>query len=209
MFVYGRPNPDGSDKTPPMSIINFDDLLGRTFLLPMDENGERKRATISEHVKDLYQDQVSREDQLRFKLKIDRDQLDDLISYNQLLDYLEDKTDPGPLEDGLYRFKSIKDQKGLTEVCQLLEVSWQMYHAWITHWTVVRATLTMSRRPKHARRTHAWSERARTLFGAHVSPFGASSAHIRIATRVTSARIGEPSMASDLHIKSSLPNTYE
>ena len=112
VFVYGRPNPDGSDHTPPMSILNFDDLLGRTFLLPMDENGERKRATISEHVKDLYQDQVSREDQLRFKLKIDGDQLDDLISYNQLMEYLEDKTENGPLEDGLYRFKSIKDHKG-------------------------------------------------------------------------------------------------
>ena len=97
VFVYGRPNPDGSDNTPPMSIINFDDLLGRTFLLPMDENGERKRATISEHVKNLYQQQVSREDQLRFKLKIDGDQLDDLISYSQLMEYLEDKTDTGPL----------------------------------------------------------------------------------------------------------------
>ena len=112
VFVYGRPNPDGSDNTPPMSIITFDDLLGRTFLLPMDENGERKRATISEHVKDLYQQLVSREDQLRFKLKIDGDQLDDLISYNQLMEYLEDKTDTGPLEDGLYRFKCIKDHKG-------------------------------------------------------------------------------------------------
>ena len=112
VFVYGRPNPDGSDNTPPMSIINFDDLLGRTFLLPMDENGERKRATISEHVKDLCQQQVSREDQLRFKLKIDGDQFDDLISYNQLMEYLEDKTDTGPLEDGLYRFKCIKDHKG-------------------------------------------------------------------------------------------------
>ena len=98
VFVYGRPNPDGSDNTPPMSIINFDDLLGRTFLLPMDENGERKRATISEHVNDLCQEQVSREDQLRFKLKIDGAQLDDLISYNQLMEYLEDKTDTGPLE---------------------------------------------------------------------------------------------------------------
>ena len=111
-FVYGRPNPDGSDIPPLMSIINFDDLLGRTFLLPLDENGERKRATISEHVKDLCQQQVSREDQLRFKLKIDGDQLDDLISYNQLMEYLEDKTDTGPLEAGLYRFKCIKDHKG-------------------------------------------------------------------------------------------------
>ena len=112
VFVYGRPNPDGSDNTPPMSIINFDDLLGRTFLLPMDENGERKRATISEHVKDLCQQQVSREDQLRFKLKINGDPLVDLISYNLLMEYLEDKTDTGPLEDGLYRFICIKDHKG-------------------------------------------------------------------------------------------------
>ena len=112
VFVYGRPNPDGSDNTPPMSIINFDDLLWRTFLLPMDENGEKKRATISEHVNDLCQEQVSREDQLRFKLKIDGDQLDGLISYNQLMEYLEDKTDTGTLEDGLYRFKCIKDHKG-------------------------------------------------------------------------------------------------
>ena len=77
---WGGHDRNGSDNPPPMSIINLDDLLGRTFLLPMDENGERKRAIISEHVKDLCQQQVSREDQLRFKLKIDGDQLDDLIS---------------------------------------------------------------------------------------------------------------------------------
>ena len=109
---WGGHDPNGSDNPPPISIINLDDLLGRTFLLPMDENGERKRATISEHVNDLCQQQVSREDQLRFKLKIDGDQLDEFISYNQLMEYLEDKTDTGPLEDGLYRFKCIKDHKG-------------------------------------------------------------------------------------------------
>ena len=47
-----------------------------------------------------------------YKLKIDGDQLDDLISYNQLMEYLEDKTDTGPLKDGFYRFKCIKDHKG-------------------------------------------------------------------------------------------------
>ena len=113
MFVYGRPHPDGSEDTPHMFIIKFDDLLGRTFLLPMDENGERKRAAISEHVNIISQDQVSREDQLRFKLKIDGDQLDDLISYNQLMEYLEDNTDTGQLENGLYKFRCIKDHRGL------------------------------------------------------------------------------------------------
>ena len=78
---------NGSEDISPMSTINFDDLLGRMILLPI------KRATISDHINTISQDQVSREDQLRFKLKIDGDQLDDLISYNQLMEYLEDNTD--------------------------------------------------------------------------------------------------------------------
>ena len=65
---WGGHDPNGPDNPPPMSTINLDDLLGSIFLLPMDENGERNRATISEHVKD----------QVRFKLKIDGDQFDDL-----------------------------------------------------------------------------------------------------------------------------------
>ena len=112
MFVYGRSHPDGSEDIPPMSTMNFDDLLGRTVLLPMDENQERKRATVCDHVNTISQDQVSREDQLRFKPKIDGDQLDDLISYNQLMEYLEENTDTGQLENGLYKFKCIKDHRG-------------------------------------------------------------------------------------------------
>ena len=54
---WGGHDPNGSDNPPPMSIINLDDLLGRTFLL----NGERKRATISEHTKDLCQQEVPRD----------------------------------------------------------------------------------------------------------------------------------------------------
>ena len=42
VFVYGRPNLDESENTPPISIINFDDFLGSTFLLPLDENGGEK-----------------------------------------------------------------------------------------------------------------------------------------------------------------------
>ena len=68
MFVYGRLHPDELEA---MSIINFDDLLLRMVLLPMDKNGERKWATISDNVHTLDQAQTSREDQLRFKLKVD------------------------------------------------------------------------------------------------------------------------------------------
>ena len=60
----------------------------------------------------LDQTQVSREDQLSFKLQIDEEQLDDLISYKQLMEYLEDTLDTGQTEDELYRFKSIQDHRG-------------------------------------------------------------------------------------------------
>ena len=70
MFVYGRSHPDGSEDIPSMSTINFADLLGRMLLLPMDENGDRKRGTISDYINTISQDQVSREDQLRFKQKL-------------------------------------------------------------------------------------------------------------------------------------------
>ena len=78
----------------------------------MDENGERKRATISDHINAISQDQVSREHQLRFKLKIGGDQLDDLISYNEIMKYLEDNTGTGQLDNGLYLFKCIEDHRG-------------------------------------------------------------------------------------------------
>ena len=82
VFVYVSSHSDGYENTPPMSVINFDDLLGRPFSLPMDENGERKRASISDHVNTISQDKVSREDQ-----KCYGDQLDDFISYNQLVGF--------------------------------------------------------------------------------------------------------------------------
>ena len=111
MFVYGRPHPDGSEDTPPMFIINFDDFLGRPFYFLWMRMGRERKLLVFEHVNIISQEQVSREDQRRFKLNIDGDQCDDLISYNQLMEYLEDNRDTGQLENGLYKFKCIKDHR--------------------------------------------------------------------------------------------------
>ena len=108
---WGGHDPNGPDNPPPMSIINLDDLLGSIFLLPMDENGERKRATISEHVKD----------QVRFKLKIDGDQLDDL-NPNHVNESLLSKVDWGahnPDADDPEQLTGESIQSFLTFVVQL------------------------------------------------------------------------------------------
>ena len=49
VFVYGRSNLDASDN----------DFLGRPFLLPLDENEERKRAIIYKHFNAIYQPLIS------------------------------------------------------------------------------------------------------------------------------------------------------
>ena len=108
---WGGHDPNGSDNPPPVSIINLDDLLGSIFLLPMDENGERKRATISEHVKD----------QVRFKLKTDGDQLDDL-SPNHVNESLLSEVDWGahnPDADDPEQLTGESIQSFLTFVVQL------------------------------------------------------------------------------------------
>ena len=51
VFVYGRPNLDELGNTPPMSTINFADLLGRTLLTPMDENGEGDQLDVTAHTR--------------------------------------------------------------------------------------------------------------------------------------------------------------
>ena len=61
-FVYGRLHPDRSEELPPMIIFNLNDPLGKIFLLPVDENRERKHATSSEHVRNLHHTQASRGD---------------------------------------------------------------------------------------------------------------------------------------------------
>ena len=78
----------------------------------MDENGDRRWATISDHVQTLDHTQVSQENQHTLILKVDGEQLDDLISYNQPMEHLDDTITTGPTADGLYQFKSIQDHKG-------------------------------------------------------------------------------------------------
>ena len=85
---------------------------GEQFCFLWMRNRDKRQDTISEHVYVLDQTQASREDQLRLKLKVDGEQLDDLISYYQLKENLEDTLDTEQTEDGLYKFNSIKDHRG-------------------------------------------------------------------------------------------------
>ena len=80
-------NPSGSK---PMPIFDPSDLIGRSFLLPPEENGERHRAKVTRQVVEIIdQDNGQRVEIINFILDIGNGKVEELISYNQLLEHIE------------------------------------------------------------------------------------------------------------------------
>ena len=113
VFIRSRneENPSGSK---PMPTFDPSDLIGRTFLLPPAENGERHRAKVTRQVVEIIdQDNGQRVENINFILDIGNGKVEELISYNQLLEHLENAQvhDMGMVQE-LYRFRAIIGHQG-------------------------------------------------------------------------------------------------
>jgi hypothetical protein len=65
------------------------DLCGRVFLTKPDKRGEVKRAQVVQLLKDFEGKVAKSKDLIKFKLKYDHNDLEDVMSYNEILDYAE------------------------------------------------------------------------------------------------------------------------
>ena len=76
-----------------MAEYNPDDLIGRTFLLPPNCKGERHRVSIKQKVIEVSQkqdaDQETMAENISFLLDVGEERSQAIISYNQVLNYLE------------------------------------------------------------------------------------------------------------------------
>ena len=93
VFIRSRDeeNPSGSD---PMPTFDPTDLIGRTFLLSPEENGERQRAKVTRKVVEITdQEKCHRVENINFILDIGNGKVEELISYNQLQEHLENAQD--------------------------------------------------------------------------------------------------------------------
>ena len=90
------------------------DLIGRTFLLPPEENGERHRAKVTRQVVEIIdEDNGQRVENINFILDIGNGKVEELISYNQLLEHLENAQDHDMgMDQELYRFRAIIGHQG-------------------------------------------------------------------------------------------------
>ena len=93
-----------------MANIDIPNLLGRSFLLPPEDNGERHMAKIID-----IDDHGQTLEDIKFKLKISKDQAEEIMSYNQLMDYIQKGTDAEEDPDSLFKFRDIVAHEGPLE----------------------------------------------------------------------------------------------
>ena len=108
-FVKSQSGED-EDHPIPMANIDIPNLLGRSFLLPPEDNGECHMAKII----DIDDHEQPLED-IKFKLKINKDQTEEIMSYNQLMDYIQKGTDAEEDPDSLFKFRDIIAHQGPLE----------------------------------------------------------------------------------------------
>ena len=111
IFVRSRQD-DSQSATKPMAEYNPDDLIGRTFLLPKNEQGERLRATIKRKVvetsKLLDNQHDNAIDKINFQLVVGQGRAEDIMSYVHILDPLDQQEQ----QEDLYKFRAITGHQG-------------------------------------------------------------------------------------------------
>jgi hypothetical protein len=72
-----------------MVIVDPQELLGHTFLMDTQEDGQRFRARIVECISDHESNVRRSDDHVKFRISVNEDKYEETITYNELLDFIE------------------------------------------------------------------------------------------------------------------------
>ena len=114
VYIRSRQDDAGPSIIKPMPEFDHDNVIGRTFLLPPQDNGERLRAKVTKKVvEEIEAADGNRIPNINFILDIGEGKVEELITYNQLLDHLEqaDEQD-NSMDQELYTFRAINGHEG-------------------------------------------------------------------------------------------------
>ena len=93
---------------PTLPTFDTSDLIGRTFLMPPGEDGQRFRAKILGVIEEADRNLAVHPDHVKFRCSVNDNQYEEVLSYNEIIGHIEkDETD-----FGLWRFKSITGHQG-------------------------------------------------------------------------------------------------
>ena len=92
----------------PMALLDPDELVGRIYLSVPSEDGTRMRMRVTECLNEMDRRADMSNEMRRFHAENSDREVEEIITYNDLLDRLEE----GDGEDGLWKFTSINSHKG-------------------------------------------------------------------------------------------------
>lgn len=93
------------NKTP---IVDPYELVGRSFLLEKDDNGERHRANIIKLIEDHENNLEKNTDRVKFLCSVNEDKAEEVFTYNELLKHLASDEE----SDILWKFRRITSHQG-------------------------------------------------------------------------------------------------
>ena len=96
---------------PPSPVFNPEDLIGRTFLLDVNDDGERHRARIVKLIEDHESKVEDNPTRIKFLVSYNNDKGEEIITYNKILDYIlkDEETDI------MWKFRRIISHEGPLE----------------------------------------------------------------------------------------------
>mgnify|MGYP006357956311 FL=1 len=92
----------GEESTKP-AIFNPQELVGRSFLMDVQDNGERHRATIVEVLEDHETNVKLNPTRLKFRVSVNNEQYEDMLTYAKVVDYINNDDEC----DVIWKFKRI------------------------------------------------------------------------------------------------------
>jgi len=98
---------DAPNPMPRMHLVDQQDLVGHTFLLDEQADGQCYQAKIVECVSDHEERNQMDPEHVLFCCTVNDDQHEDIITYNELMDYTQKNAD-----ETLWHFKHISGHQG-------------------------------------------------------------------------------------------------
>ena len=91
-----------------MPIVYPSDLIGRSFLMDINENGEKFRAKIISAIKKHEAGLENHPDHLTFVCSVNDDEYEEILTYNEILHHIEKEEN----SDIVWKFKDITAHQG-------------------------------------------------------------------------------------------------
>jgi hypothetical protein len=102
-------DPESPSTGDDMVVVDPQELLGLTFLMDTQEDGQRLHACIVECISNHESNIRHSDDHVKFRISVNEDEYEEIITYNELMDFIEKNQENNAI---VWRFQCIVGHQG-------------------------------------------------------------------------------------------------